>query len=314
MPAAELALADDGSRAHKHIQRVGHTGSSSWLGVPSAPSTDPTSKRLPRGPGALPAEVVVLMTAGRGLDRLSVHGILAGLRLSRRGPRTCTSEVPRREPGPRPVGTGGLGCARQRPRRRACGQGVPPGGWQLVGRSGFPFFTAERPSYVVLDPGDRVRVPRRRCRRCRRPAGRCGRRRGSPPRGRGPARAPGRGVRARGAGSRMAAAAPWPPSRIPAAYERANPVSFALANRLVGNGGSPPGPSGFTGGGTRLRCRGEGGARRCRGCSARGPRGRRRSSGPGRALPSAGGGAPGGGALRAPGCRTYLSVSGAAGG
>ena len=32
-----------------------------------------------------------------------------------------------------------------------------PGGWQLVGRTGFSLFSAREPPYATLAPGDRVR-------------------------------------------------------------------------------------------------------------------------------------------------------------
>ena len=69
-----------------------------------------------------------------------------------------------------------------------------PGGWQLVGRTGFPLFSTERPPYAVLSagrPGQVHRGGRRRPARSGTGAGT-----GLVPAGRGPLRARGRGARA----------------------------------------------------------------------------------------------------------------------
>ena len=124
-----------------------------------------------------------------------------------------------------------------------------PGGWQLVGRTGFPLFSLERPPYAVLRPGDRVRFIEAVAGDPLHPA---------------PVRLPdwsppaasrcvleivASGLRAvvqdRG---RREVAALGVPNAAPA-----DGMSFALANRLVGN----PDGSGtleLTGGGARLRC------------------------------------------------------------
>lgn len=123
-----------------------------------------------------------------------------------------------------------------------------PGGWQLVGRTGFPLFSAHEPPYAVLAPGDLVHLAVAAA--------------GDPlappptaPLGWSPARgsravldvvAPGLRAVLQDGGRRGVAAA-----GVPGAGP-ADPVSFALANRLVS---APPGSTvvELTGGGTRLR-------------------------------------------------------------
>jgi KipI family sensor histidine kinase inhibitor len=124
-----------------------------------------------------------------------------------------------------------------------------PGGWHLVGRTGYPFFSALAPPYATLAPGDQVRFT------------------------------------VAGAGERVepepVVAPPWsPPPNARAVFEvvvpglravlqdsgrqsvaavgvpeagPADPDSFDLANRVTGN---QPGAGALelTGGGTRLRC------------------------------------------------------------
>ncbi len=208
-------------------------------------------------------------------------------------------EVPRRD-RPRPVvPAGSVALANG---HAAVYPTASPGGWQLVGRSGFPFFTAERPPYAVLAPGDRVRFT---------VAG-AGDPVDPPPRaaavvvpaGVGPARAPGRGAGLRAVvqdGGRRAVAAIGVPGAGPA-----DPVSFALANRLVGNGESA-GALELTGGGTKLRCEEAahiavvGAAPEVRVDGAAVPAER--------VVPVAGGQLLEVGSLRR-GCRTYVSVAG----
>ena len=107
-----------------------------------------------------------------------------------------------------------------------------PGGWHLVGRTGFPLFNAERSPYAVLAPGDRVRFSvagRGRSRRAR--AG--GRTAVVPAR-----RTPGPSSR-----SWRRACAPWcrtagaGPSRPSGSRRPARPTRCrsTLANRLTGN-------------------------------------------------------------------------------
>jgi KipI family sensor histidine kinase inhibitor len=123
-----------------------------------------------------------------------------------------------------------------------------PGGWQLVGRTGVTLFTPDRPPYAVLSPGDRVHLTA---------AGAGDRAATATPAWDPPADAravlevvtPGLRAVVQDAGRRGVVAV-----GVPAAGP-ADPVSFALANRLVGNV-VPAGALELTGGGTRLRCRG----------------------------------------------------------
>jgi KipI family sensor histidine kinase inhibitor len=177
-----------------------------------------------------------------------------------------------------------------------------PGGWQLVGRTGFPLFSTRRPPYAVLAPGGRVRftlagagdpveppplpVPE-----------------WSPPAGSRPVleivTPPLRAVVQDGGRRGVAAAG------VPGAGP-ADPPSFVLANRLVGNP-DPAGALELLGGGTRLRSRGPchvavvGAAPDVRVDGAAVPGGR--------VLPLAAGQLLEVGPLRR-GCRTYLSVAG----
>ena len=177
-----------------------------------------------------------------------------------------------------------------------------PGGWHLVGRTGVPLFSAQPLPTRVLAPGDQV---------CFTVAGagdpvdRPGprRRRWSPPPG---ARtvleveAPGLRAVVQDGGRRDVAGV-----GVPAAGP-ADPVSFELANRLVGNA-TGAATLELTGGGTRLRCLGAchvavvGAAPDVRvdGMPVR----------PGRCCPLAAGQVLEVGRQRG-GCRTYLSVAG----
>jgi biotin-dependent carboxylase-like uncharacterized protein len=123
-----------------------------------------------------------------------------------------------------------------------------PGGWQLVGRTSFPLFSVDGPPYAVLAPGDRVQFSVAA-------AGEAT----EQPRVDAPSWSPPPGARAVfevvAPGLRAVlqdAGRPWvAASGVPAAGA-ADPVSCALANRLVGNA---PGAAVLevTGGGTRLR-------------------------------------------------------------
>jgi KipI family sensor histidine kinase inhibitor len=123
-----------------------------------------------------------------------------------------------------------------------------PGGWQLVGRTGFPLFSLDEPPYAVLAPGDRVQF------RIATSGEVAEQRRGAwrswaPPPGARPVfevLAPGLRAVLQDAGRRGVAA-----SGVPAAGA-ADAVSGALANGLAGNA---PGAAVLevTGGGTRLR-------------------------------------------------------------
>ena len=174
-----------------------------------------------------------------------------------------------------------------------------PGGWQLVGRTGVALFSAARPPYALLAPGDRVQFTA---------AGA-----GDPEVVAAPPWAPPAGARpvlevvAPGLravvqdGGRRGMAAAGVPAAAPA-----DPRSFALANRLVGNAASA-GTLELTGGGTRLRCRGAchvavvGGAPEVRVDGAAVPDSQVLPLEPGRVLEV--------GRLRR-GCRTYVAVAG----
>ncbi len=174
-----------------------------------------------------------------------------------------------------------------------------PGGWQLVGRTGVALFSVARPPYALLSPGDRVRFTATGA--------------GDPEPQTAPPWVPPAGARSvlevvapglravvQDGGRRGMAAA-----GVPAAGP-ADPVSFALANRLVGNAASV-GTLELTGGGTRLRCRGAchvavvGGAPEVRLDGAAVPDAQVLPLEPGRVLEV--------GRLRR-GCRTYLAVAG----
>ena len=123
-----------------------------------------------------------------------------------------------------------------------------PGGWQLVGRTGFPLLSLERPPYAVLAPGDRVLFTAAAAGDLLEPV--------PPPAPVWTVPAGARrvlevvapGLRAVVQdGGRRGVAAVGVPSAGPA-----DPVSFALANQLVGNAAGS-GTLELTGGGTRLR-------------------------------------------------------------
>jgi biotin-dependent carboxylase-like uncharacterized protein len=126
-----------------------------------------------------------------------------------------------------------------------------PGGWQLVGRTAFPLFSPLRPPYAVLAPGDQVRLTvaeqgeRIEPLPVRPPPW------SLPPEARRvfDVVAPGLRLVVQDRGRRSVAAA-----GVPAAGP-ADPVSFALANRLVGNP-TGAGTLELTLGGMRLRCLG----------------------------------------------------------
>jgi KipI family sensor histidine kinase inhibitor len=126
-----------------------------------------------------------------------------------------------------------------------------PGGWHLIGRTAFPLFTPARPPFAVLAPGDQVHFAVAK---------------GGEPFEPDPVRpppwslpvdartvldvrAPGLRAVVQDGGRRDVAAA-----GVPAAGP-ADPVSFELANRVVGNA-PRAGTLELTGGGTRLYCLG----------------------------------------------------------
>jgi KipI family sensor histidine kinase inhibitor len=174
-----------------------------------------------------------------------------------------------------------------------------PGGWQLVGRTGVALFSAARRPYALLAPGDRVQLTAAGAGDPEPVAAAPW----SPPAGARPVLdvvAPGLRAVVQDGGRRAMAAA-----GVPAAAP-ADPVSFALANRLLGNAASA-GTLELTGGGTRLRCRGAchvavvGGAPEVRVDGAAVPDAQVLPLEPGRVLEV--------GRLRR-GCRTYVAVAG----
>jgi KipI family sensor histidine kinase inhibitor len=193
--------------------------------------------------GCRPDEVVKLLTA-QPLT-VAVVGFSPGFAYLEGLPPALRA-VPRRS-RPRPVvPAGSVAIANG---HAAVYPTASPGGWHVLGRTGFPLFTAERPPYAVLAPGDRIRFTvaaageRTEPEPLRAP-------RWSPP---ATARvvfevvAPGLRAVVQDGGRRNVAAV-----GVPAAGP-ADPVSFALANRLAGNE-TGAGTLELTGGGTRLRC------------------------------------------------------------
>ncbi len=126
-----------------------------------------------------------------------------------------------------------------------------PGGWHLVGRTGFPLFSAARAPYAFLAPGDRVRFTVAGAGDPVEPAPVAAPPWSLPAGARAVFEVVAPGLRAvvQDGGRREVAA-----SGVPAAGP-ADPVSFALANRLTGNE-TGSGALELTGGGTRLRCLG----------------------------------------------------------
>jgi KipI family sensor histidine kinase inhibitor len=177
-----------------------------------------------------------------------------------------------------------------------------PGGWQLVGRTGFPLFSLDGPPYAALAPGDRVRFVPAGAGDPLEPTP------GAPPAWSPPADgrlvlevlAPGLRAVVQDAGRRHVAS-----SGVPLAGP-ADAVSSALANGLVGNA---PGAAALevTGGGTRLRVLGSchvavaGAAPAVRVDGTEATAGRLVPLGQGQMLEL--------GAL-ARGCRTYVAVAG----
>jgi KipI family sensor histidine kinase inhibitor len=192
--------------------------------------------------GCTAADVVAHLTAAP--LRVSVLGFAPGFAYLE-GLPSALAAVPRRAV-PRPsVPAGSVALANG---HAAVYPTATPGGWQLVGRTGYPLLTSH-PPYALLAPGDRVRFV---------VAGagdpvdppRPGTVSWAPPSSARPVltvAAPGlRAVRQDGGRARTARAG------IPHA-SAADPVSFALANLLVGNAPNATALE-LTGGGTRLRC------------------------------------------------------------
>ncbi len=157
-------------------------------------------------------------------------------------------DVPRRD-RPRPVvPAGSVALANG---HAAVYPTASPGGWQLVGRTGVPFFSLDGPPYAALAPGDQVRFTVAAVGDVTEPAPMVAAP-WSPPPGARPVLevvAPGLRAVVQDAGRRGVAG-----SGVPDAGP-ADPVSWALANALVGNA---PGAAALevTGGGARLRALG----------------------------------------------------------
>jgi biotin-dependent carboxylase-like uncharacterized protein len=126
-----------------------------------------------------------------------------------------------------------------------------PGGWNLVGRTGFPLFSPARRPFAVLAPGDRVRFTVAGADEPVEPPPLTAPPWSVPPEARPVLEVVAPGLRAVVQdGGRLAVA----PVGVPGAGP-ADPVSFALANRLTGNA-REAGTLELTGGGTHLRCLG----------------------------------------------------------
>ena len=177
-----------------------------------------------------------------------------------------------------------------------------PGGWNLVGRTGFPLFSPARRPFAVLAPGDRVRFTVAGAGEKVEPPPVTAPPWSVPPEARPVFEVVAPGLRAvvQDGGRRAVA-----PVGVPGA-DPADPVSFALANRLAGNA-RDAGTLELTGGGTRLRCLAPchvaavGAAPDVRVDGTPAP--------PGQLLPLAAGQVLEVGRQRG-GCRTYLSVAG----
>ncbi len=193
--------------------------------------------------GCTPGEVVAQLTAPT--LTVSVVGFSPGFAYLDGLPEVL-SALPRRD-RPRPVvPAGSVALANG---HAAVYPTASPGGWQLVGRTAYPLVSSGAPPYAVLAPGDRVRftvagpedptvpAPVRTAA-------------WTPPAGsRAAVEVVAPGLRATVQdGGRRAVASAGVPSAAPA-----DPPSFSLANRLVGNA-EGAGALELTGGGTRLRC------------------------------------------------------------
>ncbi len=246
--------------------------------------------------GCSPDEVVTHLTA-QPLT-VAVMGFSPGFAYLE-GVPAALARVPRRD-RPRPaVPAGSVALANG---HAAVYPTATPGGWQLVGRTGLPLFSVTEPPYAVLAPGDRVHFRRAAA--------------DDPveaPVSEPPAWSPPDGARrvlevltpglraVLQDGGRRGVAAVGVPAAGPA-----DPMSFALANALVGNQ-TGAGALELTGGGMRLQCLGPchvavvGAAPEVRVDDAAVPGGQLLPLEPGHALEVR--------ALRR-GCRTYLAVAG----
>ena len=194
--------------------------------------------------GRSPAEVVGLLTE-RSLT-VAVMGFAPGFAYLDGLPEPLRG-VPRR-PTPRPVVPAGSvalanGYAAVYPT-------ASPGGWQLIGRTATSFFSATTPPYAALAPGDEVQLVEEALDDVAGPGpGEPPSVWSPPPGARAVLEVEAPGLRAvRQDGGRRAVAAIGVPAVGPA-----DPVSFLLANRLVGNG-EDAGALEITAGTARLRC------------------------------------------------------------
>jgi KipI family sensor histidine kinase inhibitor len=188
-------------------------------------------------------EVVALLTAGP--LTAAVVGFSPGFAYLG-GLPSPLDRVPRRS-RPRPVvPAGSVAIANG---QAAVYPTASPGGWHLVGRTGFALFSPERPPYAVLAPGDRVQFTVAGTDAPSEPQPVAAPPWSLPPGARAVFELEAPGLRAVVQdGGRRAVAAVGVPAAGPA-----DPVSFELANRLAGNA-TGAGVLELTGGGTRMRC------------------------------------------------------------
>jgi KipI family sensor histidine kinase inhibitor len=298
-PAAEL----DAVRAA--VARAQAEGGDAGPGAPAAPGRlvtipcvfdGPDLDEVARSTGASPDAVVAQLTAGP--LSVAVMGFSPGFAYLEGLPEPLRA-VPRRD-RPRPlVAAGSVALANG---HAAVYPTASPGGWQLVGRTGFPLFHPHQAPYAVLAPGDRVHfvvadpgddaTPPPPTRRVWEP----------PPGARAVLEVVAPGLRAvlqdGGRPGVAAAGVPW--------AGPADPASLALANRLVGNADDAAAIE-VTAGGLKLR-----GLSPCHVAVVGGAPGVRVGGHPvacGRVTPVPDGGLLEVGAFRS-GCRTYVAVAG----
>ena len=193
--------------------------------------------------GCRPDDVVSLLTAGP--LTAAVMGFSPGFAYLE-GLPSPLDRVPRR-PRPRPVvPAGSVAIANG---HAAVYPTASPGGWHLVGRTGFPLFSAQAPPYAALAPGDRVRFTVAGAGERVEPEPVVAPPWSLPPGARAVFEVVAPGLRAVVQdGGRRGVAAVGVPAAGPA-----DPVSFDLANRLTGNVARAAALE-LTGGGSRLRC------------------------------------------------------------
>ena len=205
----------------------------------------PDLDEVARLAGLAREEVVVQLTAGP--LTVSVVGFSPGFAYLDGLPAALAAIPRRRRPRPA-VPAGSVALANG---HAAVYPTASPGGWQLVGRTGFPLLSLEQAPYAVLAPGDRVQFRVAAAGEAMEPA-EPGVRTWAPVFGARPVLevlAPGLRTVLQDAGRRGVAA-----SGVPGAGA-ADPVSYALANGLAGNA---PGAAVLevTGGGATLRALG----------------------------------------------------------